>query len=114
MRARLTALALAALLAGCGGDSPTALAAPSGNYQLVSVNGAPSPGIAYHDFGYTLEVLSGLIMLRADGTFTEVYEFRETISGNEQPSYALSCEGTWTRDGRHLTLKETPSQDCSD
>lgn len=114
MRVRLPILALAVLLAGCGADDPTGLAAPAGSYQLVTVNGGPAPGVAYHDFGYTLEVLSGLILLRPDGTFTEVYQFRETKSGIEQPIQSLGCEGSWTRDGHRLTLKETPSQSCSD
>ena len=118
MRTRLTtlALALATLLAGCGGGGgePTALTSPFGDYVLTTVNGARTPAVAYQEPGHVIEMLGGLIALRSDGTFTAVYEYQSTYGDIQYPSYSTACDGSWTRSGGRLTLAETTAASCSD
>lgn len=113
MRTRLSIIALAALALGCS-DSSTGTTAVSGDYPLASVNGGPLPGWAYHDYGYTLAILGGMISLSPDGTFRDVYDFQETTSGQTQPDVVVTCDGRWTRSGKTLTLRETPTAVCGD
>lgn len=112
MRARLCTLALAAVVLGCGDSSnPKSIA---GSYPLVSINGHNVPTVAYQETGYTLEVLSGNVVINANGTFADTYTIRETVDATVYPPETIACNGTWTRSGNNLILQETATNVCGD
>jgi hypothetical protein len=93
-------LILAALVAACGGESPTATMQeerPSAEgYQLVAVNGAPLPFTM--DTG--TQVLSSSWRLDPDGTFVRVDRRIRSDGYNE-----LTQTGRWTLSASGSTLR---------
>ena len=101
MRALLIWTVATVLLAACGSDSDGTTtpqsSSPVGTWTLTSANGAPLP-FAFQSGRVTYEVLFDQYVLRADGTFTEAYQLRDTegtIVGLEN----LTDYGTWTVNG---------------
>ena len=93
-------------LAGCGSDSVGTTGPPSsspvGTWNLVTANGAPLP-FAFQQGSVKYEIMSDQYVLRADGTFSEAYQLRDTdgtIVGIEN----LTDFGTWTLNGTVFTI----------
>lgn len=93
--------ALALTLAACGSDSdPTPPADISGNYTLISLNGAPIPALwgiwTEDDQDLEAYVTTSSLQLRADRTltFTANIEFR--LGDVVQETETFDETGTWT------------------
>ena len=104
----LRALAIAAAVAACGGDGtgPNPIAAAAGTYNLVSFDGRGLPTITFEDAEWRDEVISEVLILEADGTFTNPYSWRYT----HKPTGTVEAEegvglGTFTRDATELRLR---------
>lgn len=110
MRAARCSLALA-LLVACGGDDSTGPRTIAGTYLLHSIQGDEVPILAYEEPGYTVEILSGNVVLKTDGSFTDTHTVRET-EGSTVTDVTFLCTGTWTQSGSSLTLIEEESEDC--
>ena len=102
MRTLFATLCTAAvLLAGCGSDGGGATNpqanSPVGTWNLVTANGAPLP-FAFQSGAVKYEIMSDQYTMRADGTFDESYQMRDTdgsIVGIEN----LTDFGTWKLTG---------------
>ena len=110
MRAARYSLALALLIA-CGGDDSTGPRSIAGSYVLRSINGDPVPILAYEEPDYKVEIVSGNVVLDADGSFTDTHVLRET-DGATITVATIPCTGTWTQSGNSLLLSEDVSNDC--
>jgi len=96
-------------IAACGSDSsppvdPTSPDTPVGNYSITTVNAKALPAAVIDTTNYKFEILSGALNLTADGKYTEVTRFRETIPDNTS-TFVDSTFGTWTRSGTQISLK---------
>jgi hypothetical protein len=99
-------------IAACGSDNsppvdPTSPDTPVGNYSITTVNGKALPAAVIDvqvPAPYKFEIMSGALNLTADGKYTTVTRFRETISDNTS-TFADSTFGTWTRSGTQINLK---------
>ena len=98
--AQLCAAAAAAFLVACGSDSsPTG---PGGStqdaerlYAISTINASALPVAIFSDTGgFKLEVMSGTIALSADGKYSIVTNYRETMPGVSD-TYTDSTGGTW-------------------
>ena len=104
LAAGASALLLIAPVA-CGDDDPTRPASEvAGTYTLRTANGDPLPAVVFEDELETLELLGGLIDLRADGTF-EIEIDSRTIFADEETEETEIIEGTFTARGRQLTFR---------
>lgn len=117
---RLALLALGALTmfgtTACGDDEPSGPGASvAGAYNLSTINGDAVPATVYEGselgFYYKVEVLSGLLTLRANGTFDDVTTIRETEGNNPPESSVVEASGTFVREGNTLTLTDQESED---
>ena len=115
---RLALLALGALTmfgtTACGDDEPSGPGASvAGTYNLSTVNGDPIPSTVYEGsdlgFYYKVEVVSGVLTLRANGTFDDVTTIRETEGTSAPESSVVQASGTFVRAGNTLTLTEQES-----
>jgi len=92
--------------AACGSDSPSGPATaktPDGTYNMTTVNGKALPVAIFADTNYTYEVTSGTLTLTADGKFSVVSKFRQTIPGNVSV-FVDSTGGTWLLSGTSVTF----------
>ena len=104
MRRLLSALALslALPLAACDSTSPDE--GIDGEYVLQSINGGTLPWLVVEVGADKLEVVSGSILLRKDGSFLDRTTFRVTQNGttrNEDDIY----EGTFLQSATGATLR---------
>ena len=113
-RSRLAfGVASLATAAACGSDSPAGPAVPTtpiGSYTITTVNGKALPVALFADGGYSYEVTNGTLALAADGKYSVVTTFRQTLPGNVS-TFVDSTGGTWTRAGSAVQLVN--SQDGS-
>lgn len=118
-RARRSGFVLAfaslATLAACGSDStgPSAPAVPTtpvGSYTITTVNGKGLPVALFAEATYTYEVTNGTLALTADGKYSVVTTFRQTLPGSVS-TFVDSTGGTWVKTGS--TVQLTNSQDGS-
>ena len=100
-------------IAACGSDStpvdPTSPDTPIGIYSIMTVNGKTLPAALIDvqmPAPYKFEVMSGAMNLGADGKYSVVTRFRETITDNTS-IYVDSTFGTWTRSGNQINLKNS-------
>jgi len=94
-RAFATLLALV-VLAACN-DSPSVIDdSIVGNYTLATVNGQPPPAVIPTIVG-DIEVLSGSLNVKDDGTCHYSVSFRSTVAGSSTTTQSSDC--TWTRSG---------------
>jgi hypothetical protein len=102
-------LCTAALIAACGGDSPSGPGSndtsPVGSFAIATVNGKPLPFTMFTDTNYLYEVTSGSLALTNDGKYQNVMHFRQTIPGNVS-LFVDSTTGTWVLNGSTVTLTD--------
>jgi hypothetical protein len=106
MRRVLLACAAIALL-GCGGDDSTGPPADvEGMWNLQTVNGVALP-FTYdvEPPSYTAEVVSDMVQVNADGTYTETSHIRETDAGTVT-EHDQTGGGTWTVRGNSIDLTD--------
>ena len=96
--------ALALTLAACGGGGDTTEPTPTpvaGTYPLRSYNGATLPiVVAQNATQGTLEITTGYVALRDDGSFNESMTFRLTPPGPGSPAATVD---SLTSRGRYTT-----------
>ena len=112
----LALLAGAALLAGCDNKDlvNVVLADRLGTFALTSANGNALPAIVADSTSPPLriEVLSGHMTLRADNTFDDVVDFRQTLGGIVSTSQ-VACTGTFTLAGNNvISFQEAGPAPC--
>jgi hypothetical protein len=110
-------LAMAMAVAGCGDDDettePTNIA---GTYTLRTIDGAALPFTLFtaaQNDGTKREVTGGTVTLEADGTYSDVFEFRDTDALGEVTEYTDPNTGTYVRTGNTLAFtafNEVPQQ----
>lgn len=102
VRAGILRIGLVVLLAACGDDSI------AGTYALISVEGIPLPHTTLGNL-IRIDVVAGTLVLNGDGTFAEQEERVTTnlSSGNQTPS-TLGVSGTYSVEGKTLTLRADP------
>jgi hypothetical protein len=95
-------LALAATACG-GGDSSTAPTSVAGTYTLQSVNNAPLPFTTNQDATYKAEILSWVVTLNDNNTFSHVFKGRSTDNGQILEN-TLTSAGTYTLSGATVDM----------
>lgn len=103
---RLLSLALALAIVGCGSDSssePTN-ASVAGTWSLVSVNGAALPFIL--SASPKIELLSSVVTVASNGTFTSSTQTRTTI-GTQATTSTSTQSGTYTLSGSAVAIRST-------
>lgn len=93
---RILALAALVVLAACSNeiDQSTRPSNIVGTYQLASYGGTTLPVVIRSD-SVKLEVLSGQLILTADGQWSETLGIRASFKGNTNVDNAISA-GTWS------------------
>ena len=122
-RARTLAIGVgfAALVAACGGDSPSGPGEPTGPsnstpvgaYSITTVNGKTLPVAVFDEPSYKYEVTGGSLTLTSDRKYTVVTSFRQTIPGNVS-TFVDSTFGTWSQAGPQITLVNGQDTDAKD
>jgi hypothetical protein len=104
MLRRLLPLVALAVAVACGSDSTTQpTASLAGTWTLQSINGGPLPATVTQTATDKLEVLSDVVNVSANGTYTETLQFRETLNGVSTTSTSTDA-GTYTVNGTSVTL----------
>lgn len=108
MMRRLLPLVALAVAVACGSDSTTqpTIASVAGTWNLQSVNGSPLPFTLTQTGSDRLELLSDVVTANANGTYTEVAQFRTTVNGQSSTS-TESDAGTFTLNGTAVSLTGT-------
>jgi hypothetical protein len=111
-RLLVLAMALTTTLTAVGcSDSTGPAGSLAGTYSLRSVNGSQPPVTIISGGGYSLEVLSGNIVLDAQGNYTGTVRYRETEPGLQPVQYDDTIIGYWTLSGNELTLTDSQTGD---
>jgi hypothetical protein len=97
------ALALTATATACGGGDSTAPQSIAGTYTLQSVNNAPLPFTTSEDATYKAEILSWVVTLNGDNTFSHVFRGRSADNGLTTEN-TLTSSGTYTRSGATVEM----------
>lgn len=111
---RILAAVLVMLVAACRGDGPTAPAnQPTGTYALVQVNGTSLPTTFFQNSAGRAEFVSGTLVLRTDGSYTETRNTRLvfTLGGTENST--LVENGTYSITGSQVTFTIPASESQS-
>jgi hypothetical protein len=112
----MTLIAIGTLLQACGkGDSTgpnTVPATPVGEYTLNLIEQKAMPYTWYADTGYTLEVVSGSISIKANGKWVSKIVSKETVAGFAS-TYSDSTFGTWTGANGSASLTNAESSSIS-
>ena len=105
MLRRLIPLVALSVAVACGSDSTTqpTTASLAGTWTLQSVNGNPLPFTLQTSGTDRLDLLSDVVTASANGTYTEVLQFRPTING-QSTTQSQSDAGTFTVNGTAVTL----------
>jgi hypothetical protein len=98
----LGALALTATACG-GGDSSTAPTSVAGTYTLQSVNNGPLPFTTDQDATYKAEILSWVVTLNDDKSFSHVFMGRSTDNGQITEN-TITGAGTYTHSGATVDM----------
>lgn len=88
-------------------DNLVILPSTTGTFVLESANGLPLPAIVVDSVTPALrvEVVSGSIILRTDGTFEESIQFATTANGVQTTNNNV-CSGTFFVSGTTITFNE--------
>ena len=94
----------------CGGDSSTGPGDMSavGSFQLQTVNGSvlPYTAVSLPSPVFKLELLSDLVVIRSDGSYTQTFSTRQT-QGTTVTTDAQAVSGTWTQSNGTVTFTPT-------
>jgi hypothetical protein len=103
-------VALASFVNACGGgDGGTGRSgSAAGEYTLTSVNAKPLPYRVYSETAYSLDVTSGSIVLKTDGSFQAASRVEERVD-NHLSVYADTAVGKWVIGGSTLTFTGSDS-----
>ena len=105
-RRTFAALTLIALVAACGGDTATAPQAEvSGTYALSTINGSPMPFVLGPTQTGTLSIVSGNVIVNANGTYSVGFTVRET-AGAVSTDATDTGTGTWTRTNETIRFRD--------
>jgi hypothetical protein len=90
--------------ASCGGgDKSTGPTVVAGTYTLQTVNNSPLPFTTSEDATYKAEILSWVITLKDDNTYSDIFHGRSTDNGQVADN-TLTSSGTYTQTGSTLNL----------
>jgi hypothetical protein len=95
--------ALALTATACGGGDSTAPPSIAGTYTLQSVNNAPLPFTTSEDATYKAEILSWVVTLNNDKTFSHVFRGRSTDNGQTTEN-TLTSSGAYTLSGSTVDM----------
>lgn len=96
-------------LAACGSDAPSGPSGPPipttpmGSYTIQTVNGKTLPVAVAADGSYSYEVTVGTLALGADGTYSVVTTYRQTLPQSVE-TFVDSTGGVWTQSGSAIQL----------
>jgi hypothetical protein len=99
------------LVAACN-DTTIVNGDASGTYNLTAINGSPPPATVVATTTDTVVVNSGVIVINADGTFTETLSFDETTGGVTTPNTNV-CPGNYIQSGNAFTFQEAFGNDSN-
>jgi hypothetical protein len=105
MKIRLLSAVLLAGLIACGGDSPTepTQASLAGTWSLTTINGSPLPYTIALVGTDKVEVVSDVLNVSSNGTFTQLTSVRTTSNGQATTDNE-SDSGTYTISGTAVTF----------
>ena len=98
----LGVLAVTATACG-GGDSSTAPTSIAGTYTLQTVNNAPLPFTTSEDATYKAEILSWVVTLNDNNSFSHVLKGRSTDNGVTTEN-TVTGAGTYTLSGATIDM----------
>lgn len=103
--ATLSALVLLASACGDGGSEPeNEFARVAGSYALTQVNAGSLPALVYEDPTIRIDITSGNMTLRNDGSFTETLAARATFTDGSPPeNESFVTNGTYSIVGSQVT-----------
>ena len=104
-------VAVAGLALACGDDGPTGPAVTA-RYDLVRLNGFPLPYIRLQTSTQKEEVLSGQILLKEDGSYSDKTTFRST-QGNVSSKFDTVLQGPFVWQGSTITFTVLSEEDPS-
>jgi hypothetical protein len=117
MRSHVKAISavLAIVLVAACNDSTVVNGDASGTYNLAAIDGSPLPATVVATTTDTVVIISGVITINADGTFTETLSFDETKGGVTTPNTNI-CPGNYVQRGNSFTFQESftndPNSNC--
>jgi hypothetical protein len=101
-----------ALLAGlvlsataCGGGDSSGPASIAGTYTLQTVNNAPLPFTTSEDATYKAEILSWVVTLNDNNTYSHVFRGRSTDNGLPTEN-TITTTGTYTVSGSTVAMSD--------
>ncbi len=114
MHMYVRASVLGILLSACSGDSPSEPGDISGVYALESVDGVGLPAIVLDEPPDSrIEVTSGVMELKADGSFRFASELRWIVTGLPQRNITREHIGTYSSNGTSFTFDPTNADEES-
>ncbi len=96
LRKNLAWVGVFAVLA-CSGDTSGPPLPVDGTWNLVTIRGEPLPTVT----APLVELQSNRLVIRADGSFTDIFTLRATWSNTPETFHE---PGTWTQDDNRITL----------
>lgn len=108
---RITAVALAAVLAACSNDGVAPPATLSGTYTLQTIDGQPLPRLYRVETGREHYLVGGSITFSGQNTaiFTQLWREHDVAPNPERwsdpPAFVVTM--TYTRSGNNLTIMTT-------
>ena len=101
----------AVVLGACGGsDAPVGPDRQAiGTYTLRTVNDQPLPAVVFQDATVKIEVLSDVVTLNENGTWSETASLRATSAAGAVGTQPSSDNGTYTLNGSALVLSSGQS-----
>jgi hypothetical protein len=105
-------LALLLPLAACSGDDGTEPTEDGveGTYALLTVNGNTLPFLLQETTAQKVELISGSIVLRANGTFDDVLNYRITPTGGAAAAEVDLITGTFLKSASILMFSPSEGQ----
>ncbi len=94
---------LALTATACGGSDSTGPASIAGTYTLQSVNSAPLPFTTSEDATYKAEILSWVVTLNDNNSFSHVFRGRSTDNGQPTEN-TVTGAGTYTVSGSTVDM----------
>ena len=111
IRRTFVLLAGALVFGACGGGGdPVGPSLESiGTYTLSTVNGQPLPALIFQDATRKVEILSDVVTLRENGTWSETASLRTTPPAGAVTTATTNDGGTYSIDGSALLLSSGQS-----